>query len=639
MMDRFYGYAGKLLRVDLTKEKISDEKLDPETARKYLGGTGLGAKYLYDEVPAGIRWDDEENRIILATGPLGGTRVAGSGTFSVVTKGPLTNGATATQANGFLGAYLKFSGYDGLIIQGRAKRWLYLYVHDKGAELRSADHLVGKDTYETEDLIKSELGKRKREMSVACIGVSGENLVKFAAITADKGHVASHNGPGAVMGSKRLKAIAVDRGDDRPVLVDSERITAIARQFHNNILEDPRMRAGLYSYGTLNILTGTMAAGTGHVPVKNFTTNVFDIPPDKLEKFSGPYIRDHFEPKPRPCWACAMKHCHRITLTEGPFKGETVEEPEYEGLAAFGPQIGVTDVTVAIYLSNLVDRLGMDNNEACWALGLAIECFEKGLLTSKDTDGIELTWGNYKAASQMLEHMATREGFGDILAEGAMRAAQSIGGEAPNFAIHTMKGNTPRVIDQRNRWPWLFDTCLSQMSSDEGYMMQQPSDLGLSVHLDLVSVNNSPEDTVAWNALCKGACQFDDCLGVCRFTTRTNLKLLAEAICAATGWDFAIEETMEVGMRIVNLLRVFNLRHGHTAEMDAPSPRFGSAPVDGPSEGKSILPHWNEMRRKYYEEIGWDGDTGHPTEETLKRYGLDHTIPELREIQSASVKV
>jgi aldehyde:ferredoxin oxidoreductase len=161
-------------------------------------------------------------------------------------------------------------------------------------------------------------------------------------------------------------------------------------------------------------------------------------------------------------------------------------------------------------------------------------------------------------------------------------------------------------------------------------MMMQPADLGLSINQDLHLVNNSPEDTVAWNALCKGANQFDDSLGVCRFTTRTNLKLLAEAISAATGWDFPIEETMEVGMRIVNLLRVFNIRHGHTAEMDAPSPRYGSAPVDGPSQGKSIIPPWNEMRKEYYKKIGWDGKTGHPTEETLKRYGLDHAIPELR---------
>jgi aldehyde:ferredoxin oxidoreductase len=211
-----------------------------------------------------------------------------------------------------------------------------------------------------------------------------------------------------------------------------------------------------------------------------------------------------------------------------------------------------------------------------------------------------------------------------------MRAAQRIGEEAPNFAIHTMKGNTPRGHDHRNSWPMLFDTCLSQMSSDEGYSMLQPADLGLSISPSLGS-KNSPEDTIALNVQCKGAAQFEDCLGVCRFTTRTDLKLLAQAVSAATGWDFSTEETMEVGRRIVNLLRVFNIRHGHTAEMDAPSPRYGSTPVDGPSQGKNIMVYWDELRGKYYELMGWDRETGKPLPDTLRRFGLEHTIPQLWE--------
>ena len=176
----------------------------------------------------------------------------------------------------------------------------------------------------------------------------------------------------------------------------------------------------------------------------------------------------------------------------------------------------------------------------------------------------------------------------------------------------------------------LFDTCLSQMSTDEGRGMLQPADVGLSVR-PRFNNNNSPEDTLAWNAQCKGAMQFEDCLGVCRYTTRTDLKLLAQAVSAATGWDFSTEETMEVGRRVVNLLRAFNIRHGHTAEMDAPSPRYGSAPVDGPSQGKSIMPHWDELRSKYYEQMGWDKETGKPLPDTLRHLGLEYTIPELWE--------
>jgi len=176
----------------------------------------------------------------------------------------------------------------------------------------------------------------------------------------------------------------------------------------------------------------------------------------------------------------------------------------------------------------------------------------------------------------------------------------------------------------------LFDTCLSQMSTDEGFSMMRPAELGLSFRTSM-GPNTSPEDTLTWNAQCKGATQFEDCLGVCRFTTRTDLKMLAEALSAATGWDFPAEETMTVGRRIVNLLRVFNMRHGHTAEMDAPSPRYGSTPVDGPSEGKSIMANWDEMRSKYYQAMGWDAETGKPLPDTLKKLGLEHAIPELWE--------
>lgn len=629
-MNKLYGYAGELLRVDLTNEQITDERYDEETARNYIGGTGIGAKYLFEEVPTGVEWFDQGNRIIIATGPLGGTRIGGSGTFSVVTKGPLTNGAVASQANGFFGAFLRFSGYDGIILEGGATRWVYLYIHDGRAELVDAAHLVGKDNWETSDLIKGELGQGERGVSVASIGPAGENLVKFACICVDKGHIVAHNGVGAVMGSKKLKAIVVARGRVHPALKDKEGLSAIANQFHENIVNDPASLAGIYTWGTLNIIVNSVAARDGTVPVKNYTTNVYDIDPEKLEKFGGPYIRSHFEPKPNPCWACRMHHCHRMTITEGPFKGYVGEEPEYESFAAFGPVIGVTDVTAAIFLANEADRLGIDSNETAWTLGLAIECYEKGLITLEDTDQVELTWGNYEAANQIMHKIARRQGFGNILAEGAMRAAQHIGGKAPIFAIHTMKGNTPRVHDHRTLWPMLFDTCLSQMGTDEGHTMLRPTDLGLSVRPSR-RTNNSPEDTLAWNVQCKGAVQFEDCLGVCRFVTNTDIKALAQAVSAATGWDFPIQEAMEVGRRIVNLLRAFNIRHGHTAEMDAPSPRYGSTPVDGPSQGKSITEYWDELRSKYYELMGWDKQTGKPLPHTLRHLGLEYAIPELWE--------
>ena len=622
-MTKIYGYSGKLLRIDLTNEKVTEENLDETTLRKWVGGTGLGAKYLFDEVPAGVEWADAENRLILATGPLGGTRIGGSGTVAVVTKGALTNGAAAVQANGFFGAYLRFSGIEGIILQGKARRWLYLYIHDGDVEFKDASAFLGKDTWETNDLVRHELGVTERGVAVASIGPAGENLVRFAAIFMDKGHVAAHNGVGAVMGSKRLKAIVLARGEGHPELKDKDRLSTIADQqfelYKNGIV---------FKSGTLDGVIGSVLSKDGTVPVKNYSTNVFDITPDNLNKFTALYVRSHFEPKPNPCWACRMHHCNKITLTEEPFKGYKGEEPEYECLAAFGPVTGITDATATIFLSNEADRLGIDANETGWTIGLAMECFEKGLLTTENTDGLQLTWGNYVAVNELMHKIARREGFGDILAEGAMRVAQHIGGEAPSFALHTMKGNTPRGHDHRNNWPRLLDTCVSQMSSDEGYDVMKPQDIGLNL-TRLARPDNSAADTIAYNVGCKGAAQFEDCLGVCRFTTLTNLKLLCEAVSAATGWDFTPQEGMDVGRRIVNLLRCFNMRHGHTAAMDAPSPRYGSAPADGPSKGVSILPQWHELRSQYYEGMGWDKETGKPLPETLKRYGLEYAATEL----------
>ncbi|MFC2018394.1 aldehyde ferredoxin oxidoreductase family protein [Chloroflexota bacterium] len=631
-MAQLYGYMGKMLRVDLGSERITEESFDEATARQFIGGTGIGIKYLYDEVPAGVEWSDEDNRMIFATGPLGGTKIAGSGGFSVIAKSPLTNGAGAGQANGYFGAYLKFAGYDSIIIQGKAKKWAYLYIHEDGVELRDAAHLRDKDTWDTSDLIKGELGQTERGMSVTCIGPAGENLVKYAAIVADKAHVIAHGGLGAVMGSKQLKAIAVARTKGRPVLKDEKRLSDIARQFHYKITHGPQakrqFRESVYRWGTLFALSRYVDTNAGILPVKNYTTSVYDIAPEDLDRYRAPYIRSHFKAQRNPCWSCSMNHCHWLTITEGPYKGRVVDEPEYETLAAFGPLIGVTDVAATIYLAHLTDSLGFDSCETGWVLALVMECYEKGHITSEDTDGLEMTWGNYEAAGQMIQRIARREGFGDILAEGAMSAARHIGGEAPNFAIGTIKGNTPPTHDHRARWPMLFSTCFSQIGVDEGYSMLDPADLGMSVKPSR-RFNTSPEDTVAWNTQCKGADHFEDSLMTCRYTTRADLKLEAEALSAATGWDFPAEETMQVGRRIVHLLRAFNVRHGHTAEMDAPSPRYGSIPVDGPAQGTNIMAHWEDMRRQYYELMGWDTETGKPLPDTLKSYDLEYAIPEL----------
>ncbi|MBW1710230.1 MAG: hypothetical protein JRF41_07725 [Deltaproteobacteria bacterium] len=609
------GYEGRLLRIDLTSEKITEEQFDEATLRRFVGGAGFGIKYLYDEVPPGTECYDPENRLIFASGPLGGTRIPGSGTFSVSTRGVLTGGAAFSQANGLFGAFLRLAGFDGVIVQGAANRLVYLYIHDGQAELKDASRLAGLDTWELEDTIKEELGYKKGGMSVAGIGPAGENLVKFAAICADKGHVAGHNGMGAVMGSKKLKAIAVARGKNKISVQDPERITALSKEILDNIKNNALSRR-LYEYGTLGTYQAVEMIGA--LPIKNYTTNVY---PDKekLKQFTPEYIRGRFEPRPNPCWACQMRHCHESTITEGPYKGMEVEEPEFECLSAMGAQIGNMEVASAMMLTNVVDRLGLEMNETGWVIGLAMECYEKGLVSKKDTDGLELNWGNVEAARALLRNIARREGFGDIMAEGAMRAAKLIGGEAPNFAIHTKKGNTPRGYDHRAYWTEMFD----KLTSNTGTLESRPT-VPFAAGQEL-----PPEEVVSVTASGKGRMSFVDALGVCFFSTIGSVKPLADAVSAATGWDFTKDEAEAVGLRIVNLARVYNFRQGHTRELEAPSPRYGSTPVDGPFAGKSMTPLLDQIFDGYYERMGWDIKTGKPLPETLTKLGLEHTIKDI----------
>lgn len=622
-MAPMHGYMGKLLRVDLTNEKITEEHWDEATLRKYPGGTALGAKVLYEEVPPGAAWNDPRNRFIVAAGPLSGTRIGGSGTISVVTKGPMTNGATSTQANGFFGAYLRFSGYDGVIIEGAAKRWLYLYIHDNTAELRDASHLLGKDTWETDDLIKKELGLKERGMSVFGIGPAGENLVRFAALCGDKGHAAGHNGSGAVLGSKRLKAICVARGRARVPVKNGARVSEVSNQLREALKTNPdHLRTS--NYGTLDGVY--RSAKGGWLPIKNYTTNDASsvMTDEQLAKFTGPYIRENFQPKANPCWACQLHHCHMMRVPDGPFKGELIEEPEYEGLAALGPVTGQPSVSNAAYLATLVDKLGMDMNETGWVIGLTMECYERGLINREDTDGLEMTWGNAQATKTLLERIARREGFGNLLAEGARRAAAGISG-AQELSVSTIKGSSPRGHDHRSLWFELFDTTVSSTGTIEAHRQSNRK------FFDLPEKWNpfSPKDVVDSVSKTKGIMQFEDSLVTCRFNTQCNMPLLLEAVNAATGWDMTFDEAMAVGRRAVNLLKAFNLRHGLGPEADRPSPRYSSAPVDGVAKGVSIAPVWNDMLHQYYEQMGWDRETGRPLPETLKGLGLESVTQDI----------
>jgi aldehyde:ferredoxin oxidoreductase len=611
-----YGYMGKILRVDLSSEKISVESLDNETRRKYVGGTGMGARYLYEEVPPGVEWSDAGNRIMFFSGPFNGTRVNGTGTFSVVTKGPMTNLAVASQANGYLGAFLKFAGVDGIIIQGRAKGWRYLYIHDGTAEIRDAAHLKGKDTMETEDIIKKEL---KGQSSVCAIGPAGENLVRFAGIISDRAHSASHNGVGAVMGSKNLKAIAVERGKQQVPVADPDRLAEEAKALVDEVMKNP----GMSKYGTA--MGYPMLAASGQLPVKNYTTSIWP----NAEKFGGEYLRSHFKVKPVTCWGCRVAHIREVEITEGPYKGSIIKEPEYEALAAMSSEIGQHDQAATMVLCDKIDRLGMDVNETGHLFGWLMECYDRGLITKDEFDGVEMTWGNVESVQKMLDKIAHRDGCGNIFAEGIKRAAEKFGGEVKDCAIYTEKGASPRGHDHRARWTEMMDTCTSNTSTIE---------IGPGLpFLDVLSDLKTPEvmkdrfngmlQSTA-NAKVNGVRQFMDCLIICFFCA-PSFPPLVNCVNAITGWDMDMQEAQDVGRRLINQLRVFNFRHGLTKEVEVPSKRYGSTPVDGPAQGQSIMANWDGYRSNYYQNMGWDPETGKPLPETLERLGLAELIRDL----------
>jgi len=597
----------------MEKREAERFKVDETILRKFVGGAGLGAKLLYDEALPGTKWSDPQNRLIITAGPLNATPIGGSGSVSVVTKGPLTDGAGCSQANGYFGAYLRLCGLNGIIVQGAAANLQYLSVDSELAELKNAEWLAGMDTYRTADLVKHEHGSTERGMAVASIGPAGENLVRFAGIFFDHGHSASHNGLGAVMGSKRLKAIALTRGKQQTPVHDVDRLREISKR----LIEDVKTQSkAVYEYGTLNSLHTN--AQNNMIPVKNYTTSNWVVDDGKWQRFSGQYIRDRFSVRRNSCWACQIHHCDLMKITEGPYAGEALEEPEYEQLVAWSSAIGQEDVTAAMMLSKEVDRLGMESNEAGWVVGFAMECFEKGILTREKANGLDLSWGNAENSRLLLNLIANRQGVGDTLSEGVMRAAEKIGGEAAALSIHTLRGNTPRGHDHRNRWTEQFDTCISNTGTIETW--GGPIALGLTP---------SWEDIVAANLHDKGAMMFEDSLVTCRFNTRMNVDLLCQAVSAVTGWDFSWEEGMQVGRRAVHLLRAFNTRHGIVGrEVDRPSLRYGSVPDSGPGRGRSLQEVWDKMLDVYYAGMGWDS-LGRPMPNTLGQYGLDDVARDL----------
>jgi aldehyde:ferredoxin oxidoreductase len=612
-----YGYNGKVLRVNLSEKITSEEKLDCAIFPRFLGGTGFGAFFLYNEVKSNVEWNHPANRIIIAPGPFSCCRIAGGAACSIVSKGPMTNLAGSSQLNGNFGAYLKSAGYDAIVIHGKAKELTYLFIRNGKAELRTANHLRQKNTFDTEDAIRSELGEKAR-LSILTIGPAGENLVRFAIISCDKGHIASKNGLGAVLGSKNLKGIAVCLSEKRVPLFDENQVNHLSKELFRNAKNF--YKNTLVKWGTNEAFDSYRL--NANLPVLNYSTTFFP----KNDKFNTKYMRTHYKLKPKPCWACGMQHCNWVKVTEGPYAGYEGEEPEYECVAAWGPLIGNKDMGAVVMLSDLTDKLGMDVNELGWLVAWVMECYEKNLITSSQLDCLEMNWGNVESVRKLLFKIASRSGIGDLLAEGVKRAAEELGGEASKFAVFTMKGNTPRSHDHRSRWFELLDTCVSNTSTIEASGGSIPTE---RFGMPKVGVSFSPKKVSTSNARINGWFIFLDSLVVCRFCA-IDPYLTTSTLNAVTGWNINPEDALLIGKRIVNQLRVFNLLHGLDVSKEKPSDRYASAPPDGPHKDKSIMNYWKKMLQTYYETMGWNKTTGIPNSKTLRDLGLSNLICDLK---------
>jgi len=611
------GYTDTILRFDLTKKSHRREELAHETLKTWLGGTGLGVKYMMDEVPADVTWDDPRNLFIMSNGPLSGTIIRGSGAIGVVTKGALTGGLATSQANGYMGAFLRFCGYAGVIISGQSPDWVSLYIDDDNVEIKSAEHLIGLDTVETQDALLKEYGLKRTQMSVYCIGPAGENLVRFAMLIGDYGHVAAHNGIGAVLGKKKVKAIAIKKGSKKPRYHDRATLAKLAAQIHKTGMSTPAGK-DCSMYGTNS--GHPVLYKAGQLPIRNITIHVYP----QYEDYSGKNLREKFEYHKRPCWACNWAHCGDLKITDGKFAGFETEEPEYEAMAAMGPLIGITDTTHSVILANWIDRMGLDCNETGWMTGWVMECYEKGYMSKDQLDGLEMKWGSFKETKQLIYNIAHRQGFGNLLAEGVKRASTALGSPAKDCAVYTSKGNTPRGHDHRANWAEHLDTCVSSTGTIE----TMGGTINILQHgAQPVTDRFSWEQIAVHNAVLTGRRVLEDSLGICRLCACEDIHETAQALTAATGDFFDFDTVMRVGRRVVNTMRVYNTLCGITGKNDNPSARYSSVVEDGPAEGVNIGEVFQRMKERYFELVGWDKKTGIPLSETLQELDLADLIP------------
>jgi aldehyde:ferredoxin oxidoreductase len=603
-----FGYMGKLLWVDLTTGKIEEQALESKFCRDYIGGYGMGARILFDRLTPGTDPLGPENILGFITGPLSGTAALGASRYTVVGKSPLTGGWGDANSGGDFGPYLKWSGYDGVLFTGIASGPTYLLINEGKAELKDASYLWGKDTFDTEDILKSEYGKGTE---VACIGPSGESVSLIAAIMNNKGRAAARSGLGAVMGSKKLKAVVV-RGNIKVPQADEQKVKDLRKK---NMREMTGPTPALRDIGTPSIFTVLCEAGD--TPTKNWTSAATADFPGYKNIGAGPIMER--QARKYGCYRCPIGCGGHMKEGTGEYKYPAgSHKPEYETLGMFGSNCLNDNVDSIIMVTDICNRAGLDTISAGACMSFTIECYENGLLTKADLDGIEMTWGNHRSIVAMTENLARREGFGNILADGIKRASDKIGKGSEQFAIH-IAGQEVGAHDPKHGLQWGIAYRLDPTPARH---TQGGTHIAAGLLPDFDKMN--PKDRAIPHMIGSNYTHVVNSLGLCQFVVMgySNAYAVLDFVNAVTGWNMTMDEFLVTGERIADLRQAFNCREGINAMKFPLSGRLTGRPPreKGPLAGKVL--DEDTLLGDYLKAMGWDPETSKPTKERLVKLGL-----------------
>ncbi len=612
------GYNGKILRVNLSDNRISVEEIDELFCRKYLGGAGFVSYFLLKELRQGIDPLGPDNKLIFALGPVTGVPLPGSGRNCIGAKSPLTGSIAKSEVGEFWGTELKRAGYDAIIIEGKAEKPVYLWIHDGEASIRDASHLWGMNTKETQQTIRAELGDNL--IRVALIGPAGETLVRYACIMNGLYDAAGRGGLGAVMGSKNLKAIGI-RGHKALQIAEPEPVRELRKWLAANM----QLVKDFREFGTGAPMIAFEVAG--NLPVRNFRDGLFP----EVKKIDAQSVKDNIRIGMEACFACTVRCKKKVQVEEPYVVDPAYGGPEYETLASLGSNCGIDNLKAIAKGNELCGAYSLDTISVGGVIAFAMECFENGLLNINDTDGIELRFGNDEAMLRVIELIARREGIGDLLAEGTARAAERIGQGAQGFAIQ-VKGleagmHEPRVKPGIGLGfmvnPHGADHCCNlhdtmyTVASD--WKVMELKHLGIPGPLP--SDDIGPRK-VAMFRLVQLKQILLDSLVVCLFLPY-SLEQIADVVAAVTGWDTSVMELLRVAERTLTTARLFNVREGFTPADDILPQRFFLPKTDGVLADKPLdAMELQKAKSYYYTLMGWDASTGIPAPEKLEELGI-----------------